>query len=87
MARVEISVADIAAGMYAYSGILATLLQRASTGRGTAVEVSLFDALAEWMSNPAYYTRYSGLNRRGSGPTMPPSLPTGPSRSPAARWS
>lgn len=59
-ARVGVSVADIAAGMYAYSGILTALYQRANTGRGTAIEVSLFEALAEWMGAPAYYTRYGG---------------------------
>lgn len=58
--RAGISVADIAAGMYAYSGILTALLARAGSGEGTSIEVSLFDALAEWMSAPAYYTAYSG---------------------------
>ena len=58
--RVGISVADIAAGMYAYSGILTALLSRHSTGVGTAIEVSLFDALAEWMGAPAYYTAGGG---------------------------
>ena len=60
--RVGISVADIAAGMYAYSGILAALLTRATTGQGTAIEISLFDALSEWMSAPAYYAAYSGAS-------------------------
>jgi len=60
VARVGISVADIAAGMYAYSGILTALLQREISGSATAVEVSLFEALAEWMGNPAYYTMYGG---------------------------
>ncbi|MFE7277627.1 CaiB/BaiF CoA transferase family protein [Streptomyces sp. NPDC057623] len=59
-ARVGISVADIAAGMYAYSGILTSLYTRATTGRAHPVEVSLFEALAEWMGQPAYYTRYGG---------------------------
>jgi itaconate CoA-transferase len=59
-ARPGISVADIAGGMYAYSGILTALYVRATTGVAKAVEVSLFDALAEWMSQPAYYTRYGG---------------------------
>lgn len=59
-ARVGVSVADIAAGMYAYSGILAALYTRATTGSARAVEVSLFEALGEWMSQPAYYTRYGG---------------------------
>ena len=58
--RVGISVADIAAGMYAYSGILAALVARASSGEGRTVNVSLFDALAEWMGAPAYYTAYGG---------------------------
>ncbi|GAB2728677.1 CaiB/BaiF CoA transferase family protein [Streptomyces bullii] len=59
-ARAGISVADIAAGMYAYSGILTALFARATTGVVRPVEVSLFEALAEWMHQPAYYTRYGG---------------------------
>ena len=59
-AKVGISIADIAAGMYVYSGIPTALLQRANTGEGTTVEVSLFEALAEWMGQPAYYTRHGG---------------------------
>jgi crotonobetainyl-CoA:carnitine CoA-transferase CaiB-like acyl-CoA transferase len=65
--RVGISVADIAAGMYAYSGILTALVARATTGTGAAVEVSLFDALAEWMGAPAYYTDYGGSEPARSG--------------------
>ncbi|RZB14388.1 CoA transferase [Streptomyces sp. F001] len=67
-ARAGISVADIAAGMYAYSGILTALFTRATTGVARAVEVSLFEALAEWMGQPAYYTRHGG--------TQPPRLGT-----------
>lgn len=59
-AKVGISVADISAGMYAYSGILTSLYTRAMTGQVHAVDVSLFDSLAEWMGQPAYYTRYGG---------------------------
>ncbi|GAA3505149.1 CaiB/BaiF CoA-transferase family protein [Streptomyces prasinosporus] len=59
-ARTGISVADIAAGMYAYSGVLTALYTRATTGEVHPVEVSLFEALAEWMGQPAYYTRYGG---------------------------
>jgi itaconate CoA-transferase len=66
--KVGISVADISAGMYAYSGILTALIQRASTGHGTALEVSLFDALAEWMSAQAYYTAGRGAPPARSGP-------------------
>ncbi|MBV7652214.1 CaiB/BaiF CoA transferase family protein [Streptomyces albidoflavus] len=58
--RSGISVADIAAGMYAYSGILTALYTRATTGRAPTVDVSLFEALAEWMGQPALYTEYGG---------------------------
>ena len=49
------SIADIAAGMYAYSNILAALIQRGKTGEGSRVEVSMLEAMAEWMSYPLYY--------------------------------
>ncbi len=54
--KVGLSIADIAGGMYAYSGILAALVQRERTGEGAALEVSLFDALGEWMGYAMYYT-------------------------------
>lgn len=54
--KTGIAVADIASGMYAYSGILTALLHRGQTGEGTVLDVSLFESLAEWMSFPAYYT-------------------------------
>jgi itaconate CoA-transferase len=76
--RVGISVADIAAGMYAYSGILTALIARAATGRGTLVEVSLFDALAEWMAAAAYYTAYGGSPPPRSGPDHASIAPYGP---------
>lgn len=60
MARPGISIADIAGGMYAFTGVLAALYQRDTTGIAPAVEVSLFDALSEWMGSPAYYTLYGG---------------------------
>ncbi|MCA0239516.1 MAG: CoA transferase [Proteobacteria bacterium] len=53
------SIADIAAGMYAYTGILAALLQRARTGRGSRVDVSMLEAMGEWMGFPMYYA-YEG---------------------------
>jgi itaconate CoA-transferase len=77
-ARVGISVADISAGMYAYSGILTALFTRATTGRATAVEVSLFEALAEWMSQPAYYTRYGGTQPPRAGAQHATIAPYGP---------
>jgi itaconate CoA-transferase len=48
-------VADIAAGMYAYSSILAALLQRGRTGAGSHIDVAMLESLAEWMSFPLYY--------------------------------
>lgn len=53
------SVADIAAGMYAYSSILAALLQRGKTGQGSHIDVSMLESLAEWMGYPMYYA-YGG---------------------------
>jgi itaconate CoA-transferase len=54
-AKAGCSIADIAAGMYAYTSILAALLQRASSGEGSHIEVSMLEALTEWMSYPLYY--------------------------------
>ncbi|MFI5178066.1 MAG: CaiB/BaiF CoA transferase family protein [Vicinamibacterales bacterium] len=77
-AKVGISVADIAAGMYAFSGILAALYARESHGRGAIVDVSLFDALAEWMGAPAAYTEYGGTAPPRSGPSHASIAPYGP---------
>jgi itaconate CoA-transferase len=49
------SIADIAAGMYAYSGILSALLQRGRTGKGSRIDVSMLESMVEWMSYPLYY--------------------------------
>jgi itaconate CoA-transferase len=49
------SIADISAGMYAYSNILAALIQRGKTGKGSRIEVSMLETMAEWMSYPLYY--------------------------------
>jgi itaconate CoA-transferase len=53
------SIADIAAGMYAYSNVLAALLQRQRTGRGSYIDLSMMEALTEWMGFPMYYA-YEG---------------------------
>ncbi|WBY02029.1 CaiB/BaiF CoA-transferase family protein [Ramlibacter tataouinensis] len=53
--KAGISVADIAAGMYAYTSILSALLLRDKTGEGSHVDVSMLESLAEWMSFPLYY--------------------------------
>jgi len=76
-AKVGISVADIAAGMYAFSGVLAALLRRDKTGEGSALEVSLFDSLAEWMSYPVYYA-YGGAPPPRSGARHAVIAPYGP---------
>ncbi|MFF0502365.1 CaiB/BaiF CoA transferase family protein [Streptomyces fimicarius] len=52
--KAGVPAADIAAAMYAFSGVLAALLRRATTGRGGPVEVSMLDALAEWMGHPLH---------------------------------
>jgi itaconate CoA-transferase len=49
------SIADIAAGMYAYSNILAALIERGRTGRGKRIDVSMLESMVEWMSFPLYY--------------------------------
>jgi itaconate CoA-transferase len=76
--KVGISIADIAAGMYAFSGILAALLRRARTGEGATLEVSLFDALAEWMGYPAYYAEYGGSAPPRTGARHAAIAPYGP---------
>lgn len=58
MSKVGFSVADIAAGMYALSSVLAALVRRDRTGEGAAIRVAMIDALAEWMSAPLYGAVY-----------------------------
>jgi itaconate CoA-transferase len=76
--KVGISVADIAAGMYAYSGILTALIARGASGEGTTIDVSLFDALAEWMGAPAYFTAYGGTAPPRTGANHASIAPYGP---------
>ncbi|MFF0076106.1 CaiB/BaiF CoA transferase family protein [Streptomyces sp. NPDC005494] len=58
--KAGIPAADIAAGMYAFSGVLAALLRRATTGRGGPVEISMLDSLAEWMGHPLHHGMHGG---------------------------
>ncbi|WP_306190812.1 MULTISPECIES: CaiB/BaiF CoA-transferase family protein [unclassified Streptomyces] len=58
--KAGIPAADIAAAMYAFSGVLAALLRRATTGRGGPVEVSMLEALAEWMGHPMHHAMHGG---------------------------
>jgi itaconate CoA-transferase len=76
--KVGVSIADIACGMYAYSGILAALLRRGRTGEGVALEVSLFEALGEWMGFPAYFTLYGGKEPPRTGASHAAIAPYGP---------
>ncbi|CAM2167909.1 itaconate CoA-transferase [Paraburkholderia sacchari] len=54
-AKAGCSIADIAAGMHAYSSILAALIERGKTGRGRRIDVSMLESMVEWMSYPLYY--------------------------------
>ncbi|MGH7902853.1 MAG: CaiB/BaiF CoA transferase family protein [Candidatus Dormibacteraceae bacterium] len=77
-AKAGISVADIAAAMYALSGILVALYRRERTGAGAALEVSVFDALAEWMGYPAHFTAGSGTPPPRTGARHAAIVPYGP---------
>ncbi len=74
----SISVADIAAGMYAYSGVLTALFRRERTGSGATIEVSMLEALTEWMGFPLYYTMYGGAPPARSGARHAAIAPYGP---------
>ncbi|GAA4605041.1 CaiB/BaiF CoA-transferase family protein [Actinoallomurus liliacearum] len=79
-AKVGISVADIAAGMYAYSGILTALYERERTGRGTDLSVAMLEALGEWMGYPYYYAAYGGTPPGRTGAEHATIAPYGPHR-------
>jgi len=76
--KVGISIADMACSMYAYSGILAALLRRGRTSEGATLEVSLFEALGEWMGFPAYFTLYGGKEPPRTGASHAAIAPYGP---------
>lgn len=78
--KAGIPVADIAAGMYAYSGILAALIEREQTGHGSNVEVSMLEALGEWMGYPYYFTTYGGSSLKRTGASHAAIAPYGPHR-------
>jgi itaconate CoA-transferase len=77
-AKVGISAADIAAGMYAYTGVLTALLRRGRTGEGATVEISMLEALGEWMGFPMYYAWYGGQPPVRSGASHAAIAPYGP---------
>ena len=77
-AKAGISVADIAAGMYAFTGVLTALYERERTGEGSAVEVAMLDALGEWMTQPYLYSVYGGEPPRRTGARHASISPYGP---------
>ena len=75
--KVGISIADIATGMYAYSGILTALYQREKSGKGTRIEVTMLEALTEWMGYPLYYAHFGGTAPARTGPNHAAIVPYG----------
>ena len=77
-AKAGSSIADIAAGMYAYSNILAALIERGRTGVGKRIDVSMLESMVEWMGFPLYYA-YQGQTPPSRGGAAHPSIyPYGP---------
>ncbi len=72
------SVADIAAGMYAYTNILSALLLRGKTGQGSHIDVSMLEALGEWMGYPMYYAFEGATPPARSGASHASIYPYGP---------
>ena len=77
-AKAGISIADIAAGMYAYTGILTALIRRNIAQRGATIEISMLEALAEWMGFPMYYAVYGGTPPPRTGASHAAIAPYGP---------
>ncbi|HWK60564.1 MAG TPA: CaiB/BaiF CoA-transferase family protein [Eoetvoesiella sp.] len=79
-ARTGFSAADVAAGSYAYSNILAALLLRMRTGQGSHIDLSMLEALGEWMSNPLYYSYKGNTPPPRAAASHPSIYPYGPFR-------
>ena len=78
MAKAGCSIADIAAGMYAYTGILSALLLRGKTGVGSRIDVSMLESLVEWMGYPMYYAYNGALPPPRAGASHSTIYPYGP---------
>ncbi|MGY2184558.1 Formyl-coenzyme A transferase [compost metagenome] len=78
MAKAGCSIADISAGMYAYTGILSALLLRDKTGKGSRVEVSMLESLVEWMGFPMYYAFEDATPPQRTGASHATIYPYGP---------
>jgi crotonobetainyl-CoA:carnitine CoA-transferase CaiB-like acyl-CoA transferase len=76
--KAGLSIADIAAGMYAYTNILAALLQRHIDGRGRRIDISMLEALGEWMGFPMYYAFDGASPPERSGASHATIYPYGP---------
>ena len=74
------SIADIAAGMYAFSSIQSALLLRAKTGQGSGIDVSMLESLAEWMGYPLYYSYNDAPPPERAGASHATIFPYGPFR-------
>jgi crotonobetainyl-CoA:carnitine CoA-transferase CaiB-like acyl-CoA transferase len=85
-AKVGISIADISAGMYAFSTILATLYEREHTGLGREIQISLLDSLAEWVMAPMYHQIYAGVSPARAGMRHNMFVPYGPYRVGDGSW-
>jgi crotonobetainyl-CoA:carnitine CoA-transferase CaiB-like acyl-CoA transferase len=77
-AKVGISIADISAGMYAYTNILAAIMQRGKTGLGSKIDISMLESMAEWMGFPLYYTYDNAPPAKLSGAAHATIYPYGP---------
>jgi len=75
--KVGISITDIGTGLHAYAAILAALYERERTGAGRRIEVTMFEAMVEWMSHPLYYTHFGGRAPKRSGPDHATIVPYG----------
>lgn len=76
--KAGISIADIAAGMYTYTGVLTAIISRYKTGKGAVIEVSMLEALAEWMGYPLYYSAYGESEPQRTGASHATIYPYGP---------
>ncbi|ATO21159.1 CoA transferase (plasmid) [Acinetobacter sp. LoGeW2-3] len=72
------SIVDISAGMYAYSNILAALIERDKTGKGKRIDISMLECMTEWMGHPLYYTLNGGAAPARTGSTHATIYPYGP---------
>lgn len=75
--KVGISITDIGTGLHAYAAILGAIYQRERTGQGTRIEITMFEAMVEWMMHPLYYTHFGGRAPQRSGPDHATIVPYG----------